>query len=96
MERWITKIGDIIDAPEKFIDHGNLILHGTCRGWSREEGLAVEHGPPVTRSDWILKDETGAIYIHGAIRFYPEHLHPAEDLDVDVLLTGQVIMSETE
>lgn len=37
-----------------------VVLKGICEGWRGNCGP-----PPVTRSDWVLKDRTGCIYITG-------------------------------
>ncbi|MCL5036480.1 MAG: hypothetical protein M1269_05095 [Chloroflexi bacterium] len=95
MDKWLTRIKDIVDDPHKFVDKENVILKGICRSWQHEEGRAVNQGPPVSKSDWILRDSTDAIYVQGAVLFYPKHLHPVEDLDKEVLLAGQVVMSES-
>lgn len=39
-----------------------VTLNGQFMGWLAEAG-----SPPVTRSDWVLKDETGLIYVTGKI-----------------------------
>lgn len=59
-KRDITLIGDINNNPSVY-DGKSVTVIGEYRGWQSELG----HGPPVTRSDWILRDETGEIYITG-------------------------------
>ncbi len=40
-----------------------FVLEGTFQGWKGK----CEESSPLTRSDWILKDETGCIYVSGKI-----------------------------
>lgn len=55
----MTLVGAIIQTPS--IWEGQVVtISGEYRGWESGHGA-----PPVTRSDWILKDETGYIYING-------------------------------
>jgi hypothetical protein len=39
-----------------------VVLKGQYQGWLAEAGP-----PPVTRSDWVLKDSTGLIYVTGKL-----------------------------
>lgn len=60
-----TKIGDMIKKPKDY-DGKPVRLRGEYLGW-RPSGLekATSQGPPVTRSDWVLRDATGEIYCAG-------------------------------
>jgi hypothetical protein len=40
-----------------------FLLEGAFQGWKGK----CEESSPLTRSDWILKDETGCIYVSGKI-----------------------------
>lgn len=53
-------IKEIIEKPE-YIGQ-TVTLSGTYLGW--ESGYGA---PPITRSDWVLSDGSGAIYISGAM-----------------------------
>jgi hypothetical protein len=64
-------IGDIIKSPGEF-DGKTVEIVGYFRGWD----LLDEAGgsPPVTRSDWVIADNSGAIYVTGLL---PKGLDPA-------------------
>ncbi|MFC2022363.1 hypothetical protein ACFLTR_04060 [Chloroflexota bacterium] len=57
-----------------------VTLSGEYRGWEAGHG-----SPPVTRSDWILKDETGAIYVTGKVS---PGLDPVEDRGKKITVYG--------
>jgi len=38
-----------------------VIIVGTYQGWDWQEQVGI--GPPVTRSDWVIADASGAIYV---------------------------------
>ena len=52
--------GDILTHPARY-DGQAVTIVGYYRGWDVMH--EAEGGPPVTRSDWVVKDETGAIYV---------------------------------
>lgn len=52
--------GDILANPARY-DGQAVTIVGYYRGWDLLH--EAESGPPVTRSDWVVKDETGAIYV---------------------------------
>ena len=53
------------------------------RGWT---GICSS-GPPVTRSDWMVEDRTGCIYVHGPL---PDGLDPSMPKGESLTLTGVV------
>lgn len=55
-------IGMILKAPEDF-ENKEVVLEGAFRGWNGK----CEESSPLTRSDWILEDATGCIYVSGEI-----------------------------
>ncbi|MEM2755412.1 MAG: hypothetical protein QW563_06570, partial [Candidatus Methanomethylicia archaeon] len=61
-ELWFntTLIGVIIENPYKYVDR-EVVLIGYYRGWDLLG--EVNYSPPVTRSDIVIADATGAIYI---------------------------------
>lgn len=54
-------IGKIASNPTDY-EGKAVTLSGEYRGWEGGYG-----SPPVTRSDWVLKDETGTLYVTGRI-----------------------------
>ncbi len=60
-----------------------VLIYGEFRGW---EGTAGP--PPVTRSDWLIKDDTGYIYVLGAPPF-----KPGEDKGKKIALVGVLKVS---
>jgi len=64
-------IGEILVSPEKFQDK-QVEITGYYHGWDLLK--EVSNGSPVTRSDWVIADESGAIYVTGV---FPEGLDPS-------------------
>jgi hypothetical protein len=63
-----------------------IVLEGVFRGWT---GKCVS--PFITRSDWVLEDETGCIYVTGRI---PASLSPFHPKGEAVLVQGRVITTK--
>ena len=60
-----------------------VTIKGEYRGWQAEgEG----YGPPVTRSDWVIKDDTGWIYVTGRL----PRLDPIKDIGTPIFVVGTV------
>jgi hypothetical protein len=60
------RIRDIIQNPERWAGE-EVFLVGRNEGWTPDPNCpACAGGPPVTRSDWVLRDDTGCIYVTGA------------------------------
>ncbi len=75
------KIESIWRHPESFRGH-KVVVHGTYLGWKGR----VEH-PQITRSDWAVKDDTGAIYVTGKPA---KGLDPYRDIGCHLKLLGTV------
>ncbi|MEN6372563.1 MAG: BsuPI-related putative proteinase inhibitor [Armatimonadota bacterium] len=61
-------------------------LSGTYLGWRPDPNSPVcKQGPPVTRSDWAISDQTGCIYVTG-----PSGLDPTDDYGKSISITGIV------
>ena len=73
-------VNEIILEPELYTGH-QVEINGEYRGWESGHG-----SPPVTRSDWVLKDGTGYIYVNGSSGGMR---HP-EDIGRPVSVTGIV------
>jgi hypothetical protein len=59
-----TPISDLISSPKSYVNK-QVELRGFYRAHLAERGESLTRsGPPVSRSDWILQDTSGSIYIH--------------------------------
>jgi hypothetical protein len=74
-------IGNILANPAKY-EGQKVTLNGEYRGWEGGYG-----SPPVTRSDWVLKDSTGGIYVTGQS---PTRYDPNTDRGRSAIVTGVV------
>jgi hypothetical protein len=68
------------------VDGKIVILVGEYRGWRPEGGSP----PPVTKSDWVLNDKTGELYVTGAI----PALDPVKDVGQLVTVIGIVKLAD--
>jgi hypothetical protein len=58
-------IADLIASPRSYINK-EITVEGLYRARLAERGEPlVQGGPPTARSDWILQDTTGSIYVAG-------------------------------
>jgi len=62
-----------------------VIIKGVYMGWKGEGP------PPVTRSDWVIDDNTGAIYITGK----SPNLDPIKDVGKNITVVGYVRLKDT-
>ncbi len=94
-------IGDIITNPAAYQDK---LVTIECKygGWTYGGDVSVTNlGPPVTKSDWCVYDNTGAIYVqaNGAAEIlessYPGTLMPTDEncIGVDLVIKGTVKVS---
>jgi len=77
-------IDDILRNVKDYLGK-KILIYGEFRGW--EGGVGP---PPVTRSDWVVKDETGAIYVLGAPPF-----KPIEDKGKKIVVIGVLRISQS-
>jgi hypothetical protein len=82
-----VSIADITSDPAGY-EGRTVTVRGEYRGWETGYGPA-----PVTRSDWILKDETGAIYITGRV---PPGLDPVDDRGTEITVYGVVKVKDNQ
>jgi hypothetical protein len=66
-------VGQILQSPGQFTGQDVEIV-GFFHGWDELHEMAA--APPVTRSDWVIADAAGAIYVTGALA---GGLDPASD-----------------
>jgi len=88
-------IGSILSSPAEFRGREVTII-GYYRGWDLLQEANMP--PPVTRSDWVITDATGAIYVSAASPAkVPEGLSPGSLQSVTTLLevTGIVRLTQT-
>jgi len=71
-------IGDILAEPSSY-EGQTVTLKGEYRGWEAGYG-----SPPVTKSDWVLKNSTGAMYVTGKS---PSGFDPLNDRGQQVSVT---------
>ena len=91
-----AQLSDLIEqirqSPQDYLGE-TVEITGYYHGWDllREVG----EPPPVTRSDWVIADEGGALYVTGLL---PAQLDPASQDSVGTLihLVATVAMSEEQ
>jgi len=87
-------VGSIIAEPLAF-EGKNITVIGYYRGWDLLH--EADMGPPVTRSDWVIKDSTGAIYISANSEAkIADGLSPASFQDTGIILKVMGIVQVTE
>jgi hypothetical protein len=87
-------VGSIIAEPSTF-EGENITVIGYYRGWDLLHEADI--GPPVTRSDWVIRDSTGAIYISANSEAkVPDGLNPDSLQDTAVILKVMGIVRVTE
>ncbi len=91
-EKCQVAVREILTWP-RYLSGKEIIVEGEYRGWRArgEEGEHLRHGPPKRRSDWIVKDATGAIYVSGRS---PRGLDPYDDIGATVRVEGVGALSE--
>jgi len=75
-------IGKVTSDPSGFKEK-KIVLEGIFRGWNGK----CESSRPLTRSDWILEDETGCIYVTGKV---PSSLSPMAPKGERISVSGTV------
>jgi len=63
-------IGELLESPGRAGEQVEIV--GYFRGWDMLHEMSAS--PPVTRSDWVIADNSGAIYVTGIM---PENLDPS-------------------
>ena len=76
------KISDILSNEDAYLSK-EVTVNGQFMGWSGGVG-----GPPVTKSDWVLKDDTGSIYVVGP--YPPGCIPPDTGIGTKVKINGIV------
>lgn len=80
----LVKIGDILNNSERY--NGEAVtIEGTYLGWTGPNTEAL-----LTRSDWGIKDETGAIYVSGLAPSATDGLDSYQDVGTNLIVSGIV------
>jgi hypothetical protein len=82
-----VSIKDILTGSVK-LDSAEVLVKGIFKGWKGD----CPSSSAITRSDWVLEDETGCIYVTGRI---PTALSPTRPMGEHVLVKGRVIVTKT-
>lgn len=78
-----TTISEVKNNIEVY--KGKLVkIEGVYIGWHGNES------PPVTRSDWAIRDETGEIYVTGMV----PNLDPCKDIGKNITVIGYIEVTE--
>lgn len=76
-------IRDLISNPDRWVGT-QVFLAGRNAGWKPDPSCSnCAGGPPVTRNDWVLRDDTGCIYVTGIWA-------PANTREQKVLVEGKL------
>jgi hypothetical protein len=78
-------IGEIRTASALY-EGQTITIEGVYQGWQGGYG-----SPPVTRSDWLVEDATGWLYVTGKPA---GDLDPLDDIGRPIKVTGQVELTE--
>jgi len=91
-----VKVEQLTNNPPDWVNK-KVIVTGEYTGWRPDPfDAATSSGPPVTRSDWTVHDDTGSIYcVAGSTRDRsPISLRPYEDWGRRIQVTGIVQLAE--
>lgn len=77
-------ISAVLENPTRFADK-EIVLEGAFRGWKG----GCSSSSLITRSDWVLEDATGCIYVTGRI---PDGLSPAQPKGEHIIVKGVVVI----
>ena len=79
-------IREILKNPARYVDR-EIVLEGVFQGWKGK----CEESSSLTRSDWIMKDDTGCIFISGRI---PSGVSTVEPKGERLILSGILKIKE--
>lgn len=82
----IIPIKQVLDAPAGF-DGKEVVVQGIFLGWKG----TCPSSAMLTRSDWVLEDEAGCIYITGRM---PDNVSPANPKGERILVKGRVLLNK--
>ena len=91
----LTKMLGTVIADPLTSEGQEIIVVGYYRGWDLLHEINMS--PPVTRSDWVVKDSTGAIYVSANSEAkLPDGLHPASLEDTDIIIKVKGVIRVTK
>jgi hypothetical protein len=94
LPRLSERLGAVLAEPLSF-EAQDITVVGYYRGWDLLQ--EANTSPPITRSDWVIKDSTGAIYVSANSEAkVPEGLDPSSPQDTDVILEVKGVVRVTE
>ena len=73
-------LAEILAHPDSFKDRQVEVI-GYFRGWDLLK--EAPGAPPLTRSDWVIADDSGAIYVTGGV---PQGLDPSSLADTNKII----------
>ena len=76
-------ISEITSDSTKY-EGQKVAISGEYRGWETGHG-----SPPVTRSDWIIKDNSGSMYVTGRVA-----LDPTKNVGKNITVYGTIRVKE--
>lgn len=82
----LITIKAIKDHPDTYAGRP-VVLTGRFKGWKG----SCQEVPPKSRSDWMVEDDTGCIYVCGSV---PGGMRPMSPNDETIVLTGTVRLSK--
>ena len=91
-----AQIAEVVANPPGWLNK-LVVITGEYTGWQGDPfAPATRQGPPVTRSDWTLRDATGSIYCTAASELSnsPLSLRPYEDNGRRIAVAGQVRLAD--
>ena len=72
----------VLENPQAFAGK-EIVLEGVFRGWN----IQCPGSTPMTRSDWVLEDETACIYVTGRI---PDGISTIRPKGERLILSGRI------
>ena len=78
-----VNIIDILNSPKKY-EGKEVVVNGKYFGWKIPQNLTgpSDYSPPETRSDWIVADNTGWIYVVARGASIPINISYGQEISV--------------
>lgn len=82
----VISIQQVLNAPAGFSGK-EVLVQGKFKGWNG----TCSSSSVLTRSDWVIEDETGCIYVTGAV---PAGLSPMQPHNELIKVVGRVMVND--